>query len=141
MFISILIRKSNFKYVIIRKSQEQVGNNLYVKKPWWSSAQISNMETCEEVLKFLQTSHEPDISKSWISYKEVKNKSWSSSSEVIKVYLVVQVKEIKLKSNSRGRCLSHYLSSGWGGWYISVENNAISAKLSWSWGWSWAWEN
>ena len=29
---------------------------------------------------------------------------------MIKVYLEVQVKEIKVKSNSQGRCLSQYLS-------------------------------
>ena len=41
---------------------------------------------------------------------------WSSSNEVIRVVLVVQVIEMWIKSNSPSRFLSQYLSGeGWGG--------------------------
>ena len=53
------------------------------------------MKTSEEVWKPSWTSHKIAMSKSWISHEAV--------SEVIRV---VQVIEIKIKSNSPCRCLS-----------------------------------
>ena len=68
------------------KSHEQVVHNL-----WRSHEQFVKKNMMNFKYINVWTSLEIAMSKSWIKHKEVKKMSWSSSSEAIRVVLIVKL--------------------------------------------------